>query len=598
MSVALFFAFGLYHIAHFETADEHYWISDRVPQYWQALENGRFKKTLVNDKPGISVALVSGVALPFFENTRYYEQLPQEDNLKKGAIDPQDAEKLFLFFRLPLLIVNTLLLFYFFWAIRKLFQSGFIAAGSVFFIALSPTLIGISQIVNPDALLWSFGFASILSFLLFLKQGSRRNIFLTALFFALALLSKYTAMVLVPLFSIGVIWHAFFGAETTKDVAVTRSRLHTKTIGLGIIFFLSIAITSLLLPAILVKPRYLLDLTLSFSSSMPYVLIGSVALPFIASLFTLSRFISLRPLIDRLFLIKGKLLILVPFTLILFLACIRPLHDMNVFSQVPFDVKNIGTDTIGTTLFEHILLEYNALVFSLQPIVLSLMLFLWGKYLFTQTVSRERFLVVVFLTLPFTLIPFGYLLSGTIATVRYLILLYPLAGLLAALSASEVYEWMRTRFSSSIAVVVLVIGIGSTLVSTLSIAPFYLNYTNFLLPKDKIITDAWGYGGYEAAQYINSLPNAEALTVWSDYAGVCPFLKSTCIIGYKFNERQYHIDYYIISHRGETNIQPDHTKWLKSDRIHPAAIYAEENPAWQLLIDDRPENFVKVVRGE
>ena len=45
--------------------------------------------------------------------------------------------------------------------------------------------------------------------------------------------------------------------------------------------------------------------------------------------------------------------------------------------------------------------------------------------------------------------------------------------------------------------------------SILLISPFYFSYTNDLLPKTYIINGAWGYGGYEAAQYMNNLPNAK-----------------------------------------------------------------------------------------
>ena len=56
------------------------------------------------------------------------------------------------------------------------------------------------------------------------------------------------------------------------------------------------------------------------------------------------------------------------------------------------------------------------------------------------------------------------------------------------------------------------------------IYPFYFNYTNELLPKNDIITTAWGYGGYEAAKFINNLSDDPKSTiVWTDYGGVCSF---------------------------------------------------------------------------
>ena len=67
-------------------------------------------------------------------------------------------------------------------------------------------------------------------------------------------------------------------------------------------------------------------------------------------------------------------------------------------------------------------------------------------------------------------------------------------------------------------------------ISILMISPFYFSYTNNLLPKTYIINGAWGYGGYEAAQYLNNLPDAKNITVWVDVYGVCEFFVGKCIV--------------------------------------------------------------------
>jgi len=66
--------------------------------------------------------------------------------------------------------------------------------------ALSPILVGMSQIINPDALFWVFSSASIFSYFALLKTDERKFIRLTALFLGASLLSKYTANILFPLF--------------------------------------------------------------------------------------------------------------------------------------------------------------------------------------------------------------------------------------------------------------------------------------------------------------------------------------------------------------------------------------------------------------
>ncbi len=65
VSAMSFFAFGLFHLAKFETTDEHLWKYGRIKQYWQALKNTNWEKTYINDKPGVTVALISGIGLIF-----------------------------------------------------------------------------------------------------------------------------------------------------------------------------------------------------------------------------------------------------------------------------------------------------------------------------------------------------------------------------------------------------------------------------------------------------------------------------------------------------------------------------------------------------
>jgi len=197
LSVCLFYAFGAYHLGKFKTADEYYWIQERVPQYWDALSSQNLKKTLINDKPGISVALVSGAGLLFEEAPiRYLTKV--DDDLKTYAVEK--SERVNLAFRLPILIFNGFFLIFFFWIIRRTTENRWIALWSVILMSLSPILIGISQIINPDSLLWAFSTAAIFSYFALLKTGEKKFIFLTSLFAGFSVLSKYTADILFPFF--------------------------------------------------------------------------------------------------------------------------------------------------------------------------------------------------------------------------------------------------------------------------------------------------------------------------------------------------------------------------------------------------------------
>ncbi|MEI9967002.1 MAG: hypothetical protein WDN67_05285 [Candidatus Moraniibacteriota bacterium] len=64
LALVTYLGFGLYHLGKFQTADEDLWFANlstgRVHQYFAAWENHDWKHTRVNDKPGVTTALLSG----------------------------------------------------------------------------------------------------------------------------------------------------------------------------------------------------------------------------------------------------------------------------------------------------------------------------------------------------------------------------------------------------------------------------------------------------------------------------------------------------------------------------------------------------------
>ena len=107
-----YFFFGTQHLGQFVTADEHYWVYERIPQYWEALIEGNWKKTFINDKPGVTLALVSGIGLLFEPQP---EKHFYENSDRTLVYDIEGTESLYRTFRIPLLIANAILLFYLFY---------------------------------------------------------------------------------------------------------------------------------------------------------------------------------------------------------------------------------------------------------------------------------------------------------------------------------------------------------------------------------------------------------------------------------------------------------------------------------------------------
>jgi len=133
------------------------------------------------------------------------------------------------------------------------------------------------------------------------------------------------------------------------------------------------------------------------------------------------------------------------------------------------------------------------------------------------------------------------------------------------------------------------------------IKPFYFSYTNFLLPQKYTIHDSWGHGSYEAAQYLNSLPRAEDLTIWSNSDTVCRFFKGQCLRSRKINLNLVKPDYFVISKRGALK-EKNHFEFTADSKNAKEGEYyfknLDKNYVWQILIDNRPENFIKIVKFE
>ena len=82
-------AFGTFHLAESSRVDEALWTFDRIPKFWDNVMNNKLQKTRISDKPGITVALISGAGM-FFENPKeYMHMLWQGENPDVGKSRPR-----------------------------------------------------------------------------------------------------------------------------------------------------------------------------------------------------------------------------------------------------------------------------------------------------------------------------------------------------------------------------------------------------------------------------------------------------------------------------------------------------------------------------
>jgi hypothetical protein len=663
LALGIYFFLGLSTLSNFITADEHFWLpnqgADRIREYWGAVAERDWEDTRINDKPGVTLAYFSGIALPF-SGDLVDRQLAQDDDSPIKEFEPDVVRRVNFLFRLPILVFIGLFSFYFVWIIRKITRSERTAIWAVILMYLSPTLLGISQIVNPDTLFWVFGLASLLTFFALLETGERKLTFLSGLFLGLTLASKYVGVIFFPFFLVMIAVRYLFRAEHfSGDRSAFRRALLGDFGRYWSVLGMSVAVFAFLMPAAIVEPEVLFESTVGFQGMLPIFLaiVGFTVLSLLDLLASGGRtlFFVTRTLSRAVpYLEKALYALLLASVLFVFFNWLshNSLHDL---SHIPFDAKTKETFTTENPWIDRYIAEHVPLVFSLTPIALSLLVL----SLLHSLLSSFRHRCFAFtIALFFPIFYVAVIEQGLLVTARYSIILFPLSFILGAMFLDEILrkaERLRGRYIALSAFVAIAIAaggamvlvpfhnessfhvrkliehvigyyfiplfllaplvilglsyglvrggealmrrfrlrvpasfvslvvIGVSLVSLLAIRPHYFVYTNVFLPDRYLLSTPWGYGGYEAAQYLNALPDAEHLTVWADMYGMCEFFEGKCIRKQKLRPDQYlTIDYFYRTLNGA---------------ISPQFPHELGEQVFRMSIGGQPGNFVKLIEN-
>ena len=589
--LGIYFYFGLSHLTQFETADEHLWVSDlyegRIQKYWEAAANKDWKQTRINDKPGITLALVSGIGTWFEKDVK--SKIIVKKNLW-SMYDPSKTKETYYIYRLPILIFNGVMSIFFLLAFWRLTKKHWFALAAATFILLSPILIGISQIINPDSLLWVFSFAGLLSFFLFLKENRFIDGFLTALFFGMALLSKYVAIIFIPFFLVLLFGYFLFNYRDLIEKNKFRRSAIITTFAYPLIIAAGIGIFALFMPAAIADTDIIYESIIDFGNMRKIILI-CIGL----DLFILLDAILLKSLIGKLLAKNLQFLkIILPKVMYLCLTVLVVATIVNWslkpdFLHIPFFEVGGGKTKLLKQLpfYQQIVLQLKTLLFSLTPVTLFLILFLWIKSIFRKSVFD---FLIFMLSLFFIVFFIAVTKQELLVHIRYSVIVYPFALTLAGFGFYELTKSLKYYYSMILFVIIACVSIWNIL----TIKPYYFNYTNELLPKKSIIATAWGYGGYEAAEFISAQGDPAQTTVWSDYVGFCSFYKGKCLnenaLKWANQEMLSGIKYYVTSFQGQKKNMPS----LKA--------LNDYNPnyelVWELNIGNRPDNFVKIYKNK
>lgn len=606
ISLMIFLGFGFFHITKFETVDEHFWKDERIKEYWRGLKEGvtvgDWRKTHINDKPGITVAIISGIPGLIMERNPEVNRIRDTKATEDGLYTVYDetmTRKVNLAFRSPLLLFNAFFLVFLFWLLSKIvsYQS---AALAVALMAVSPVLIGVSQVINPDTLLWGFSVAAISSYLALLKKEEKKFLLLTIFFTGLSLLTKYTANILFPIFILLFVSKAIIDYDVLNKAKNLSGYMKRRVIEWFGILVSVMVMFSIFMPSVFKKPEHLWYGTIDSPASAP------IFLPMV--IFLLVLFLESYSFENRFskvffsFLFKYKQIVFKTVslaTLSLFLLVlvnpwlpnpVIPLKNVKenafvdkelIFPMIP-DYPEIVKFPIKMGI------EAGPFVFSLLPIIIILVLALWIKIVWKGLKNNQLlvFFITFFIPSYFAMLLF----AGVLANPRYAIMLYPLVAILAALAVSELFSKKLLKKVVPVVFVLVILTGGWAL---WSIKPFYLTYENSILPNKYFLSDAWGYGGYEAAQYLNSLPNSENIIIWSDQSAICLFLKGKCIGDYKIDLSKTVPDYFVFSRRGSIRHK---FEWEKPELApHDNFYYYKQKPIWEINIGGRPSSYIRIV---
>ncbi len=581
---------GLARLGNYSSVDEPYWTYGRITKFWNGIKAHNWKTTSVNDKPGITVAILSGAGLATIDPMPYKSLRGDV----KTDVELRDINTINFAFRLPIYLFCVLLLPFFYILLRKLFDQTTALIGFTL-IGLSPIILGISLIINPDSLLWIFLPLSFLSYLVFQKTESKKYLYWSGFLLGLALLTKYVANILYIFFFFLPFLEYILAEKKPELRPYLKKSLRQYAILIGI----SMVTYFILYPATWVNPKILLDgtfLSQAFRSTWP--LFVGLALFIVADILFFK---------DRLtkwtldFLSTYRHLLVQAISTIFLMGIIFTLLNtytgMRLFDTAATLASPKG-EGAGLLLYANkITADIYSLIFGISPIALL------GLFVALLLVTKKKWLdsyeakIVFFFSL---FILFYYLAStvnSVVATVRYQIVLYPFAFIISAIGLSYILSLKKvSRHLPSLAGVALVIVL--SVWSLLSVRPFYFAYTSALLPEQYFVNlKDMGDGSYEAAEYLNNLPNPEKLTVWSDKGAVCAVFKGKCIIGFT-NKRIKGVtfDYVVVSSGRKSRTLK--LSGSANKIIDFKKAYDTNETVFTVTIGDRPNNFVKVIKKD
>ncbi|MFA6183943.1 MAG: glycosyltransferase family 39 protein [Parcubacteria group bacterium] len=587
LSLSVFGYYGISNIENHAAVDEPLWTFNRIPNFWKNIQERDWKNTDVSDKPGLTVAVISGIGLLHNDPTDYA-------SLKK--FNPQkDIRVMNKAFRLPLTVfcLLSLLLFYIF--IQKLLNKE-VALLATVFISTSPMLIGMSRIINPDAILWVFSSLTILAYLIFLKNKTRFWLYSSGILLGLAILTKYVANILY-IFFFALIFFEYLFISKNKNISITK---HLKD---SLLNFFSLVLVSLITFYILFPETWLslkslftgTLLSQAFISVAP-LFIGIILFIVVDTFFVKNKILT--PIFD--FFIKNRSYLMISLTGI-FLLFVLFVFANTYLSMKFIDFEAILSSPKSSYRTNSMLSIYSAnfypLIFASLPVVILGLFFsiIYSLKMFKK--DNMELKIIAYFIFFILLYYLGTTFDKVVSVIRYQVVLYPLLLIISAIGINQFIKLFPHKKTITLlfAIFFLLLGI-NTLSKTNHL---YLGYASKLLPNKYFVdTKGMGDGSYEIAQQLNSLTNAKDLFIWTDKMGVCNFFVGKCDSFYDLDSfLENKIDYFVVSSDRKSKFVGATSRKSKIPYDFEK-IYDSNESLFSIFIDNRPANYVKALPAE
>jgi len=595
--IILNFGLGMNRLGRFAAVDEPLWTAHggRIAKFWNNVADREFYKTMVSDKPGITVALISGIGLTQVNLAEYTEinlqQLPNKSNL---------VEKFNSAFRFPIFVFNLLMLLAIYVFSQKLLGKT-IALISFIFMGLSPLILGISLIVNPDSLIWTFFLLSLLSHFLYLEKRTNKYLFWSGIFLGLSILTKYVANIL----------YIFYFLLIFLEYLIHKSRYEKEGLAqyfrkaLGdyfVLVFLSLLTFYLFLPAAWLDIRRILEGTILSKAFLPIwpAFVAIIAFIFSDIIFWKNK-ITEKIMHWLLYLSRPMIKIIFAFFLLFTIGMLINTYGGMKFYDLESIIASPKSAYSVNNFLGMMLANFFSLLFGITPIAFLAIIGLNLANLFSKKEPDKSYFLSFYLITLILIYYTASVWSDVSATIRYQIVIFPLAFILAGMG---IYKFIRISSIKKYLThtVFYFIIILFSVYSLWSVKPFYFTYASDLLPQKYILNlKDMGDGSFEAAQYLNNLPNAQNFSIWTDKRGVCSFFRGNCNNEIGLEKGEIAFDYFVVSAGRESRTSRMTLSRFKGGNDLIARLdklYGIENPDFYLELGGRPNNFVKIIKTE